>query len=362
MENELKDLISEIKSNDRIYSYDEATTKQAIILRLFSSLGWKIFNTDEVKPEYSMSGRRVDYALRINNINKVFIEVKQIREHLEKHQEQLLSYSFQEGVKLAILTNGITWWFYLPLNEGSWEQRRFYTIDLVEQAPRDIIQRFVDFLSKENIDSGKAITNAENFYRSQQKRKKLKEALPKAWYKIISEPDELLIELIIETTEKSCGLRLEENTVEAYLKRNVLPYYQEPHKPPVKLGEIAVERKKEKRKRRQVSKKESYRYTKPREFSVSTSKMTVKNWKEVLLGVCEILSERHPSDLEKFLRLDKYFSRDPRNFHTPVEISSTGVFVETNRGADDIVRMCKKTVVQFGYSENEFEVLVDERE
>ena len=60
MENELKDLISEIKSNDRIYSYDEATTKQAIILRLFSFLGWKIFNTDEVKPEYSMSGRRVD--------------------------------------------------------------------------------------------------------------------------------------------------------------------------------------------------------------------------------------------------------------------------------------------------------------
>jgi len=53
--------------------------------------------------------------------NKAFIEVEQTGTDLEQHQEQLLNYSFQEGVKLASLTNGVAWRFYLPLHEGSGE-------------------------------------------------------------------------------------------------------------------------------------------------------------------------------------------------------------------------------------------------
>jgi predicted type IV restriction endonuclease len=94
----IKTLIQDIRSNERITTFDEATTKQAIILRLLSELGWHIFNTEEVKPEYSVSNKRVDYALRINNTNKVFLEIKKVTEDIERHQNQLLEYSFQEGI------------------------------------------------------------------------------------------------------------------------------------------------------------------------------------------------------------------------------------------------------------------------
>ena len=40
----------------------------------------------------------------------MFIEVKRSGENLENHRQQLLEYCFQEGVKLAALTNGRTWW------------------------------------------------------------------------------------------------------------------------------------------------------------------------------------------------------------------------------------------------------------
>ena len=66
----------------------------------------------------------------------MFIEVKRARVNLEDHQQQLLEYCFQEGVRLAVLTNGRTWWLYLPLQAGSWEQRRFLTIDLESQTSR----------------------------------------------------------------------------------------------------------------------------------------------------------------------------------------------------------------------------------
>jgi len=220
MEEQLKVFIDCLKTDRRIDTFDEAATKQAVVLRLLSILGWDTFDIDEVTPEYSVGGRRVDYSLKINNLNKVFIEVKRIGIELEDHQEQLLNYSFQQGVKLAILTNGITWSFYLPLNEGSWEQRKFYTIDILQQDADDVTSKFIDFLSMDNIKSGKAIQNAEAIYRGQQKINILKETLPKAWNKIIEEADELLIDLINETAEKICGFKADTELVERFLSRN----------------------------------------------------------------------------------------------------------------------------------------------
>ena len=137
MQNQLTSFIEILKVDRRIISFDEAATQQAVVTRLLSLLGWDIFNIDEVTPEYSIGEGRVDYSLRIGNVNKVFIEVKKIGEELEKHQEQLLEYSYKQGVRLSILTNGVTWWFYLPWQEGSWEQRKFYSIDILQQESND---------------------------------------------------------------------------------------------------------------------------------------------------------------------------------------------------------------------------------
>lgn len=217
MKEKLTKFIQNLRTDKRINSFDEAATKQAIILRLLSILEWDPFNIEEVKPEYSVGGKSVDYSLRLANVNKVFLEVKRIGEDLEKHQEQLLNYSFQEGVKLAALTNGVTWWFYLPLYEGSWEQRRFYTIDILQQEPDEVASKFIDFLSKNNNDTGKAIQNAEAIHKSRERQTKIKNALPEAWNKIVFEANELLINLISETTEKLCGYKPDIENVKKFL-------------------------------------------------------------------------------------------------------------------------------------------------
>ena len=221
MEDHISQLIEEIRSDQDIHSYHEANTKQAIIERLFHSLGWDLFNPKEVVKEYSVSGGRVDYALIANDAKKVFVEAKKITENLENHQEQLLRYAFQEGVKLAILTNGVTWWFYLPLTEGNWEQRRFYSIELLDQQADDIAERFISFLSKDNVASGHAVSTAESVYKGRQKKSIIKETLPKAWEKIVQEPDEILVDLLIETSEKLSGYRPDESDIIHFLKRNI---------------------------------------------------------------------------------------------------------------------------------------------
>jgi hypothetical protein len=212
--------INDLRLNQNIYSYDEAATKQAIILRLLHILGWDTFSAEEVSPEYTVKSDRVDFSLRINETNKVFIEAKRVNKDLEKEQDQLLKYSFQEGIKISILTNGIQWWLYLPLNEGSWEQRKFYTIDLIQQQPENIAEKLIDFLMKENISTGIALKNAELIYKSRQKTRIIKDTLHKAWNKIVSVPDELLIELMSETTESICGYKPEMEIVEKFISKH----------------------------------------------------------------------------------------------------------------------------------------------
>lgn len=212
-------LLETLKVNPRIFIFDEVATKQAIILPILHLLGWNTYNIDEVTPEFSIENRRVDYSLRLNNTNEVFLEVKKTSEDLEKHQEQLLDYSFRQGVDLAILTNGITWWFYLPMKKGDWKARRFYTIDITQQESNYVAEKFIDLLSKANVQTGKAFQHAESIYIGKLKKKVLAETLPEAWNKLISEPDSLLLDLLSETTEKLCGFKPELDEVTRFLKR-----------------------------------------------------------------------------------------------------------------------------------------------
>ncbi len=356
MEEKLLELIKKIQSDRRIVSFDEASTKQAVILRILSCLGWDAFNIDEVHPEYSVGGKKVDYALRYNNYNKVFIEVKKVGEDLEKHQEQLLNYSFQEGVKLAILTNGITWWFYLPLLEGSWEQRKFYTVEIYDQDSEEISQKFADFLLKENVITGKAIDNAENIYKGKQKQYLIKETLPKAWNKVIEGPDESLIELIAETTEKLCGYKPEHTTVERFVASNIQKIEHSPlQKPSVVTQQPAIVVP-----RRRVEIGESYAYKSISSFLFKGTRYEARSWKDMLIQVCNIMLATHKERFEQVLNLigrkRPYFTRNPNELMSPERINGTDIYVEVNLSANSIVKLSIDILSLFGYTKDDLSI------
>jgi len=347
----LLEFVKNMKLDRRLVSFDEASTKQGVVLQILSLLGWDTFNVEEVYPEYSVGEKKVDYALRHNNSNKVFIEVKKVGEDLEKHQEQLLNYSFQEGVKLAILTNGITWWFYLPLHEGSWEQRKFYTVEIYDQNPEEISQKFIDFLSKENVLSGKSIENAENVYMGRQKEFLIKETLPKAWNKIIEGPDETLLELIAETTEKLCGHKPDAQTVETFIASNlqkiVSPTTQRPH------GITQI-------RRTNVEDKETYTNKSISSFTFKGRRYEVNSWKDMLVQICNIMLATHRDRFDQVLNLKghkrPYFTRKPNELRSPEKIPGTDIYVEVNLSANSIVRLSIDIFSLFGYTKDDLSI------
>lgn len=341
---------------DRIISFDEAKTKQAVVLKVLSLLGWDTFNIDEITPEYSVGGRRVDYSLRTSNMNRVFIEVKRIGEELEIHQEQLLNYAFQEGVKLAILTNGVTWWFYLPLHEGSWMQRKFYTIDILLQDPEDIVSKFVDFLARENVASGTAIENAEVIYKGQQRQNILRETLPKAWNKVVSEADELLIELVSETTEKICGYKADSDMIEQFLVEHKDQFIIS-LTPPIKISPPTAAKVGPSP---QPPKPGNYTGKSISSFSFRGSQYEVRTWKDMLVRLCDMLNATHGTEFDKVLNLRgtkrSYFTRSENELWQPGKISNTDIFVETHMNANLIAKTCFNLLALFGYSSSDLRI------
>lgn len=340
--------IESLKYDRRIISFDEAAIKQSVVLKLLNLLGWDIFNTDEVTPEYQVRERKVDYALRINNRAKVFIEVKSIHEDLNDHQEQLLDYCFGEGVGLAVLTNGRSWWFYLPLHEGSWEQRKFYTIDILQQDASEAASRFVDFLSKENIDSDNAITSAKGIYQAQYREILIHETLPKAWNKIIEEADEILLELLSDITESLCGFKPDSERCERFLlrykERLMVPTIPARPTPRATFTDRA----------RSVT---LYTGRSISSFTFIGQSYKVQTWRELLFQLCEILQEKHGSEFEKVLTLRgrkrPYFSRNKNEMFFPQKISNSDIYAETNLSANSIVKICYDMLALFGYSQDD---------
>ncbi len=200
---------------------DESATKQGVVLRLLNLCGWDLFDLSQVAPEYTVGNRRVDYALMPGSTNAAFIEVKRLGENLANHQQQLLEYCFQEGVKLAALTNGQTWHLYLPLQPGNWEERRFLTVDLASQEPGVVEQRFIEYLSRENVGTGRAVSHAEALVQSQRRGEITNRAIVEAWKQIIETPDELLVELVSEATERICGFAPDPELVKRFLSQRV---------------------------------------------------------------------------------------------------------------------------------------------
>ncbi len=81
--------------------------------------------------------------------------------------------------------------------------------------------RFLEYLSPERVGSGQAVGDAEALVESQQRAEIIGKTIAAAWTQIIEAPDELLVDLISETTERICGFKPETELVEQFLLQRV---------------------------------------------------------------------------------------------------------------------------------------------
>ncbi|CAK0760448.1 hypothetical protein CCP3SC1AL1_270002 [Gammaproteobacteria bacterium] len=120
LEQDIEDIRVGIKSGRFM---NQALVSQGIVLRILHTLSWPTYDTQVVFPQYSQSGRQVDYAL-CHPANKpiAFVEVKQPWQSNEA-KPPFLQHALQTRVPIVVSTNGQKWNFFL-----SSKQDRSYAV------------------------------------------------------------------------------------------------------------------------------------------------------------------------------------------------------------------------------------------
>ena len=220
--------IEEIRSGIKAARFvNEASVSQGIVLRLLHALGWPAYDMQIIIPEYSLEGRRVDFALCHPAGKPVaFIEVKQLGQS-EGAERQLFEYAFHQGIPLAVLTDGQVWNFFLPGEQGAYGERRVYKLDIVERDLAECVHRLSRYLQHDAVTSGAAIEAARSDYRNVARDRQMNATLPEAWKLLVEEEDELLLEILADRVESLCGFKPDPDSVAAFLRmRAFLPSAQ----------------------------------------------------------------------------------------------------------------------------------------
>lgn len=279
---------------------NEAAVSQGIVLRILHALSWPAYDTDVVSPEYSVEGRRVDYALcHPRGKPIVFIEVKQVGQS-NGADRQLFEYAFHRGVPMAILTDGQEWHFFLPGEQGDYGERRVYKLDILERDPDESVSRLQRYLDYRAVCSGEAIEAAKRDYRNIARERQIQAALPEAWVKLIGEGDELLLELIADKVESLCGYKPSPDTVVSFLSQKVqlkdmtLPPPKVHTKPPVLSQPPTVTR--------PLAKLGPSSFG----FVLDGKEFSARSAHDVLVNILRQLDDRDPSFLERFAALPQH--------------------------------------------------------
>ena len=290
----MSDLRQRIETaRDRLRSQDfsnEASISTGVVLPVLDALGWDAFDPGVVAPEYRVRNRRVDFALIANGSPSVFVEVKQPG-LADGADQQLFEYAFHEGVPLAVLTDGATWSVYVPSEQGSYDDRRAYHLDLAEREPADSADRLRRYLDRDAVASGDAVGHARRDCQRAKQRRGALAALPQAWANLVAEADPSVLGRLAAEVESASGYQPDPQDLLAFV-RSLAPV----------SGSLPAPKPK-------ATRRPSARPTPAqapgddlpaRGFALDGAFVPARSGADLLAGVFEALGRRDPTFLDRF--------------------------------------------------------------
>ena len=341
----------------------EAQISRSVVMRLLNTLGWNVWDPKVVIPEFPIKRRKVDYALcHPPGKPSVLVEVKDVGKANAKGEEQLFDYCFRQGVPLAVLTDGRSWGFFFPAGQGSYQERRFATVDLIDDDVAEGAERISRYLAFETVRAGEAHRRAHDDYYAFRQQSEAAANFEVVWAELLREPPEVLKDWFCEEVERTSGVRPDLRRVEEFI-RGQGSKSSPRRSQTVKTSEVPTE----------LTLERSEAFSKPtkgrqgKEFSFTFRGQTewFRNGKELLVGVFERLlqeDDRFCEKLEPDLkgRTRQYLARskpalypnDPTLAETQSAPLSNGWWLGTNSSSSlkrgQIQTACKTAGIKFG--------------
>ncbi len=228
---------AKILADARDKNLGEADTSKIVVDVLSDVLGYNKFF--DVTAEFRIRGKFADFVVRLNDMQRVIVEVKSIGTALRAdHIRQAVEYGATEGIEWVVLTNGAEWQVYHIKFEKPLEWDFVYSVDFLDKsmATEEKI-RLLYLISKESVKKNEI---AEYW------QKKVALSAKNVVSILLSDP---LIERVRRELKNLTGYRISPDELRALMKSQVL-------RP--SFGEIvisAISTKQARRKRKKPAKK-----------------------------------------------------------------------------------------------------------
>ena len=139
-------------------SGNEANTKALLIEPMLAALGWDPVDLDVVEREVKVfAGTFLDYALKIANAPRLYVEAKGVAENLDdnKFVAQTVNYANNDGVLWCVLSNGLRWRVYKTNEPVAMDQKLLFEVDLADESesPNEKA-KILRLVSREAVDAG----------------------------------------------------------------------------------------------------------------------------------------------------------------------------------------------------------------
>ena len=341
---------SKIKDYD-LANLGEEAIKQGVILPLLNQAGWATEDITEVCPEFPVaanSGDKVDYSLRIGGTNQVFVEAKAGRKSdLLKEETQVTKYCCAAKPSLAVLTNGSQWRLYLPPQHPRSKApslRLFLEFDVTDDSldPGKFEKDFKRFLARDKVSTPQSVKQTIDDARMLFKEKQNKAAFDKAIDTAIDKAtSEKLAEMVALWVEENTGHRPTVEQVKQRLDSQGVKITRDISQLKATKGSRVV---------KVVTKPASFTFQVEGEKPV-TKRLPKSAWSQLLVGVCELMRERHSDTFGRILEIQG-FAKSDDGMKSPIPIFRVGLYFPYPGGATGYRQVCAEVLAKFGYPRN----------
>ena len=184
-----------------------ASGRQAVlngmVLPLPQELGWDVFDTTAVVPDFALGRHRVDLALCGAPLARPHCVVELEGRWREGNAvTEVLPRARRAGVPLLLVTDGPTWRLFFA--EDGEDAEPIFALDL--RTDGDTAEVLDRFLSSGRVVSGASVKEAV-----------MRRAIPRAWQRLVSRADGQLVELLRDEVWDSAGVRPDAGDVRCFL-------------------------------------------------------------------------------------------------------------------------------------------------
>ncbi|HHS49483.1 MAG TPA: hypothetical protein ENM99_06605 [Desulfurella acetivorans] len=333
-------VVEKIKKFRSLYEQNEMAVRDQIVNPILKNLGWDPENPEEVQPNVSTEEGVPDYSLLKNGKKILFVEAKKLGIDIEQKEiiRQLAKYSFSEGTKYGVLTNGAVWILIRSFEEGTnLTERIVWKTDLENEELPAVIRK-ITTISKTNIEHIEVLV-------------KKVQILDEIWRSLLEEPEEMIKGLMpVVKSFISQGYpdyQFEDTEIEDLLKERIKEIISGQFEDGTR-SETAIE-------------PIPWRGESPRKMKLKGEVFEVRYSYEILVNTANWLIKNDklkPSDCPLGIGRGKRYliNKEPKHkygndFRAPKRLSN-GLWIETHGNTASLINYTKRLLEKFGVSSN----------